>query len=83
MGSEGGSSGNRQARPELCKNVSKALRFEDAVGDVGIVNPRAKMEKQATKSDSGVPKNNKEGKVKEGGSDEGKKAPKNNDKRRS
>lgn len=27
---------NKQARPELCRNASKALRFEDVVGDSGV-----------------------------------------------
>lgn len=42
---------NKQARPELCKNATKALRFEDVVG--GLVENGKMDGKSKTKSNTG------------------------------
>ena len=50
---------NKQARPELCKNASKALRFEDVVGDSGVADRPIvdKGKKEGKKDGNGKPKN--------------------------
>jgi hypothetical protein len=78
---------NRQARPELCKNASKALRFEDVVGGVGTAssgvcgvdaeNPKAKGDEKGVKKKDDR-KETAKSTVKKVGNDEGKTPTKSN-----